>query len=310
MTNAGWGSYEPKGGEIFCSPSRLILFREDPELYKYRYIDKEDKDTKLMELGTLIHKAVLEPGTFQDDYMILPEKTEANDLDTKALKALCEEYGLKVSGTKAEKLERLREAGVTIEPQFDELMAAMADSGKILVPHHTLKKALAIKEKIYSHPKVGPWVQLSQKEKRGWFEINDVIMRFQIDGFFEHNGVGVVWDLKTTKDWEKRRFERNLFENGFHIQLELYRKAIKAIENKEINAFMIIAVETTAPFRVRYYQLDAASLDAAALEIDVYLKEYKERLQANDFSARKEDIEIQTVSLQSWNWDAVNSLET
>lgn len=305
-----WGNYEPKGGEIFCSPSRLILFREDPELYKLRYIDKEDSDSKSMELGTLIHKAVLEPDTFQDEYMILPEKTETNDLDSKQLEALCKANGLKVSGTKAEKLARLREANIEIEVQFDEIMAAMADSGKILVPHPTLKKALAIKEKIYSHPKVGPWVQLSQKEKRGWFEINDVIMRFQIDGFFEHNGVGVVWDLKTTKDWEKRRFERNLFDNGFHIQLEIYRKAIKAIENKEINAFMIIAVETTAPYRVRYYQLDAASLDAAALEIDIYLQEYKERLQANDFSARKEDLDIQTVSLQSWDWNKVNALET
>lgn len=274
-----------------------------------RYVDKTEKPSSSMDLGTLIHKAVLEPETFQDQYFVMPGRTDSNDLDSKQLEALCKEHSLKASGTKAEKLSRLREAGIDIEPQYEEIIGSIS-SDKIIVPPATIKKALAIKDKIYSHEKVGPWVSLSQKEKRGWFEIDGVIMRFQIDGFFEHNGIGVVWDLKTTKDWHSDRFSRSISKNGFHLQLACYREALRKIENKEFNAFMIIAVETSEPFRVRYYQIDEASLDAGRKELDIYLQDYKYRLQNNDFSPRKEDTKINLVSLTSWDWEKINSLES
>jgi hypothetical protein len=306
--SCGWGKFEKKEGDLTCSPSRIILFREDIELYKHRYIDKEDSDTKSMELGTVIHKMVLEPEKFHEDYLVLPEKTLTNDLDGKALEALCKAHGLKVSGTKAEKLARLREV-TEIEKQYDELLLEIPP-GKISLPPSVIKKATDIKDKIYGHPKVGEWVRLSEKEKRGWYTDNGLIMRFQIDGFFNYKKIGVIWDLKTTKDWSKKWFERNLFENGTHLQIAAYRRALKQIENIEIDAFMVIAVNPAPPHQVRYYQIDLPTIQAGEIELDIYLKEYKERLIANDFSPRTEDKEIQTISLRSWDWEKIASMET
>lgn len=304
----GWGRFEPKGGEIFASPSRLILFRESPLLYKAKYIDKVVEDTPSMDFGTLVHKTVLEPESFEKEYLVLPEKTKENDLDSKQLEALCKELGLKVSGTKAEKVLRIREALPDFPKQYDELLAEIPKDLKV-VPPKQVESAKLIAERISNHKQVGTWIKLAEKEKRGFFEFDGVIIRFQIDAFFEHKGAAVLTELKITKDWDSRNFEYNLFKNGFHIQLAIYREALKAIEGKEINAFLIVAVEPKLPHRIRFHQLDIAAIDAGLTEFKHYLKEYKKALQENDFSERPETQEINIVSLKQWDWDRISNIE-
>ena len=50
-----WGSIPDRENHIVCSPSALLAFRQDPEIYKMRYIDKEEYTTDSMEFGTLVH---------------------------------------------------------------------------------------------------------------------------------------------------------------------------------------------------------------------------------------------------------------
>ena len=306
----GWGKYEPTGVEIFCSPSRLIAFRESPLVYKDKYIDKVTKDTKSMEFGTLVHKMVLEPETFHEKYLVLPEKTDENSLDSKALEALCKDLGLKVSGTKAEKITRIREVNPDFPLQYDELIDALPQ-GLVMVPPSDINAAKAISERIRANEKVGPWIKLAEKEKRGFYtdEKTGIVIRFQIDAFFEHKGVGVITDLKITRDWQQRNFECNLYKSGIATQLAMYRRALKQIEGKEFSAFLIIAVEPSKPHRVRYYQVNSETLDASDLEIDLLLKEYKIALETNNFDERKSDKEIQTVSFKDWDWQRFNDLE-
>lgn len=306
--SCGWGKYEKKEGDILGSPSRLICFREDPEIYKSRYIDKDFEETDSMEWGTFVHCAVWEPEKFLERYLILPEKTAGNSLSGDQLEARCRELALKTTGTKAAKIARIREV-TPLEKQWDELVSELPQ-GKIMIPPKSMKNALMISEKIHAHPKVGPWIRLAQKEKRGWYTCDKtgVIMRFQIDGFFEHKEIGVLIDLKVTKDWEKKKFEWNMSKNGIHLQLASYREAYKQIEGKEFEATLIIAVEPVYPFRIRYHQVDSASLDAGKMELDHYLPEYKKRVQNNDFSPRLEDLEINTVGLTSWDFERIGHL--
>jgi hypothetical protein len=86
----GWGSISNRENYIICSPSALIAFREDPEIYKMKYIDKEDYSTDSMEFGTLVHLRVLEPEKFFSEYMVLPPKTDQNDYDAELLKNYAE----------------------------------------------------------------------------------------------------------------------------------------------------------------------------------------------------------------------------
>ena len=254
-----------------------------------------------MDFGSLVHHMVLRPESFNEKYLVLPEKTPQNDLGSKELEAICKELGLKVSGTKAEKIARIREV-TELEKQYDEIIAEIPE-GITVVPPSQIQSAKAISEKIRGNPRVGPWIEQSEKEKSGFYtEKNGLIVRFQIDSFFEHKNVGVIADLKITRDWHPKSFEYNLHKSGIAIQLAFYRRALRAIEGKDFSAFLIIAVEPKSPHRVRFYQIDNACLDKSDEEIDVLLEEYKERLISNDWSERTREKEIKQVTFKSWEW--------
>ena len=98
-------------------------------------------------------------------------------------------------------------------------------------------------------------------------------------------------------------------ETTSSVTISVYREALKAIEGKEINAFLIVAVEPKFPHRIRFHQLDIAAIDAGLTEFKHYLKEYKKALQENDFSERPETQEINIVSLKQWDWGAISNIE-
>lgn len=297
----GWGKYQKKDGDITCSPSRLITFREDPVLYKAQYIDKVTENTKSMDFGTAVHSYVLEPQKFAEKYQILPEKTAENDLDSKQLEALCVELGLKKTGTKAEKIARIREVA-PLAKQYDELLAEMPQD-RISLPPDTLNACKTISERIMAHPKVGQWVSLADKEKRGWFtHESGIVMRFQIDCPFEYKDAGVICDLKVHREWNSKWFDNWLYDSGTYIQLACYREAMKKIEGKVFRHFLVISVEPTFPYRVRYREIDEASIDKGLEDMNKYLYEFKERTINNDWSERAEDLEIKTVGLRAYHF--------
>lgn len=304
-----WGSIPNRENHIVCSPSALICFRESPELYKLRYIDKEKEETSSMEFGTMVHMRILQPEKFFAEYAMMPEKTEENDFDTDYLKATCKELGEKVTGTKRELAERIR-AHIPEFVIYEELVDEIAKQGKKMIPHAMLNKINTINDKIMSHPKVGKWIELSEKEKKGyWTHPSGVVMPFLADAFFEYNGAAVIIDLKITVNWDNRRFSNSNYTEGRGIQAASYCKAISAITGKEYNNFLFIAIEPNSPNRIRYYQADRGMLDAGEIELDHYINEFKERYLANDFGPRKSDMEIQETSLASWDWDKINNIE-
>lgn len=299
----GWGSVPDRENHIVCSPSALLAFREDPEIYKMRYIDKEQYATDSMEFGTLVHLRVLQPEKFFQEYAVLPEKTPENDIDLTMLKAICKQFDEPVSGTKRDLAQRIRKH----TPEFriyEEIVDEIVAQGKKALPPDTLKKLNAIHDKIMSHPKVGTWLKLAEKEKKGYWQDPEtgIVMPFIADGFFEHKGIGIALDLKITRDFDPRRFSNNMYDNGYFIQAAAYCEAISAIQGQAFENFLFITVEPGAPHRVRFLQLDSAALEAGRKTLKKYLREFKQRWTTQDWSARPMDIEIQQVSLASWCW--------
>ena len=299
----GWGSIPDRENHIVCSPSALLAFRQDPEIYKMRYIDKEEYTTDSMEFGTLVHLRVLQPEKFFNEYAVLPDKTPENDMDLSMMKAICKQFDEPVSGAKRELAQRIRKH----TPEFkiyEEIVDEVTAQGKKAIPPVVLKKLNAINDKIMAHAKVGEWLKLAEKEKKGYWQDPEtgVVMPFIADGFFEHKGIGIALDLKITRDFDPRRFSNNMYDNGYFIQAAAYCEAISAIQGEAFENFLFITVEPSAPHRVRFLQLDSAALEAGRKSLKKYLREFKQRWTTQDWSARPMDIEIQQVSLASWSW--------
>lgn len=309
MQKQGWGQIPNRENHIICSPSALISLRKDPEIYKMRYIDKVDDTTEAMAFGSLVHLRVLQPDIFFEQYAVLPPKTVENDFDSEALKAMCKELGEKVTGTKRELAERIR----THKPEFkiyEELVDEVTAQGKKALPPATIKKLDEINAKIMAHEKVGEWIRVADKEKKGyWTHPSGVVMSFVADAFFMFKGIGICIDLKITTHFEPNRFMRNLYDSGYHMQAAAYCQAISDIEGQSFDNFLFVAIEPAAPHRVRFLQLDSAAIEAGKVELNKYMNEFKARTEQNDWSPRSIDTQIQQVSLASWDWEKIQEVE-
>ena len=294
--------------QLIVSPSKLICFRECPELFKYRYIDKLDEKSDAMEFGTLVHMFVLEPEKFETKYARLPEATEGNDLSLNELKAKAKELGLTVSGTKSELIGRIRTIG-TLETQLDEISEAISTQGKVVISPKVMFKLEAIKAKLLSNEKFAKILDSASCEVPVRFidEKTDILVKGVCDGINLNFDRPIIFDLKITSDWKPKWFDRSNFESGRHLQAAAYCRAIKESTGLE-PSFMFVAIEPNAPFRVRYYQADEGMLDAGNTELDFYLNEYKQRLETNDWSPRGDDNKIQTTTLTSWDWERIKEV--
>lgn len=302
----GLGPIPDRTGLICASPSRLKLLRECPELYKYRYVDGNKDETDSQELGTLVHMRTFEREKFDAKYAQLPEKTESNSLGLESLKDLCEKYGLKKSGTKAELVKRIRENN-DLEPQFEELLEVLREGGRETLPPALMDKVIKISDKITSHPSLIKLLNGAQKEARAHYtdDKSGVVVEFQTDAYNVLGGIGIVLDLKVTKDWEPKFFERSNFKEARHMLAACYLKGMTKATGQLFNRFVHIAVEPKAPFRVRIYDMDEAALDAGETELDVWLADYKKRVTLGDYSPRNGEDKIITTTLTSWDWNNI-----
>lgn len=289
---------------MITSPSKIICFRECPELYKWKYIDGNIEETSSMELGTLVDMRIFERAKFDAKYAenIIP--TASNDLSLVSLKDLCEKYGLKVSGTKAVLISRIREKH-ELEPQIDELLEKLSSQGREVLPPALMAKVILISDKITNHPNFKKFSEGAVYQTKDEFELDGNTIRFKPD---MHNSIGntnICLDLKVTKDWQPKWFERAIFENGWHIQGAAYLEGLTKKTGKRFDRFVNITVEPKPPYRIRFYELDDGTLDAGLTELKYYLKELEDRTKRNDWSPRGEEGKIMSASLKSYDWDKV-----
>jgi exodeoxyribonuclease VIII len=96
-------------------------------------------------------------------------------------------------------------------------------------------------------------------------------------------------DLKTTRDASPRAFTRSIIDYGYARQSRIYLdavnyhgKGLKAGGSNKYDAFIFIAVETKAPYRVEIYMLDKEFLDYGLSEYQ-RLMQIEVECQENDF---------------------------
>ena len=70
------------------------------------------------------------------------------------------------------------------------------------------------------------------------------------------NGAGVLVDLKTTQDAGEYGFGRSVASYGYARQAAMYLDGVNAATGSNFDAFVFVAVEKEAPYRVETYLLD------------------------------------------------------
>lgn len=211
------------------SSSAIIKALRSPLHYFAEYVTREVErtETPSMRFGTAVHTAVLEPETWEERYIVAPDVDRRTKAGKEAWAAFVEEAG-----------------------------------SREVITSEEAARAHAIAALVHSHPSAGPllrgdFVEPEREASYFWRDAETGLeCRCRPDSFDGE----VIVDLKTTTDASPSGFARSVANYGYHVQAAWYRRGVAAVTGR-IPRHVIIAVETSAPYAVAVYELDALALE-------------------------------------------------
>jgi len=210
-----------------------VLHFENQDLFKL--------SSPSLTLGSAVHKLVLEPEEFNDDFIIEDFEGAELNKNTKLYKE-----------AKAQWLDSVGDRQVLSIDLFKQV-TKMA----------TNVKAIA-----------GGLLQNGISELAFFGEFDGVPVKCKAD--YYNQEAGVVIDLKTTKSIKD--FKKSILEYGYGTQSAFYLDVIKSL-GKKADRFVFILVETTAPYMVSVQEMHTEGIEEGRMIYSEYLqtwKDYKE----------------------------------
>lgn len=223
----------------------------------------ERKETPAMALGSAVHCAVLEPERFACEYATVP-----NNLDrrTKAGKAAW---------------EKLQSSGLAVLSAADYVTCCR------------------MRDSVHEHPAAREILSVGAAEQSAfWIDgATGVLCRARPDWVRPD---GVIADLKTTDNASPWAFARSVAGYRYAVQEAMYRDGWDAAGGGDVEMFIFIAVEKTAPFAVAVYELDARAVSHGRDQYLAGLKQYRQCLDSGQWPAYSDLIE--TLTLPEWSY--------
>ena len=252
------------------SKSGLDLIARSPLHYWAAYHDplrKPREETPAMRIGTAIHTAVLEPETFLERYVIVPEGIDRRTKDGKA------EYAV--------------------------LEARAVDKGAQLLPYSDFDHAMAIKSSCHTHPMAKQMFSSGKAEMSVFWtdEETGVLCKCRPDWLLGGENPAIL-DLKSTIDASPDGFMKSAYKYRYHVQAAWYLDGLEAAIGIKPDAFMFLAVEKTAPYAAAFYYADDAMLAAGRAEYRRQLRIYAECQKENKWPGYA--TKLQPLSLPKW----------
>jgi exodeoxyribonuclease VIII len=244
-------------GELSCSNIKTLL--KNP--YEYAQgIRKEP--TKAMDFGSCVHKLVLEPDDFNNEFAVCPKV----DLRTKE--------------------------GKEIKSHFDTM-----NIGKTILNEEDFANAKECADVVNAI--AGNFFQNGLAEQSYFSEIDGIGVRCRPDYYIPD--AGVVVDIKTTADASPDGFLKSIANFGYHIQAAFYTDVLLSLGEK-VNRFCFVAVDTKAPNMAGVYVLDDAAIELGRAEYKRAFEIYRhlEEFDAPVYKDTKDFSVVQTLSLPSW----------
>jgi exodeoxyribonuclease VIII len=240
-----------------------------PLYYWDQYVnpEREPREYKhCFAVGDGTHKIVLEPGTFEQTYVVGLDKTKfptaLNTVDD--MKQALVKESLMTSGSKPELARRLvEEAGY---PRDKILMYLEEDhnkgmAGKIPMPANDYKNMMSMLNAIQRHHSA-PGLLFDAYTEQSFYVTDEfgVLRKCRADAISRCGQY--VLDLKTTDDVSDAGFGRTIAQRRYHVQGAWYLDILHMLYGSDApKTFAFIAVEKTRPFDVAVHYLTDAQIE-------------------------------------------------
>ena len=189
-----------------------------PLHFKYKQENREVAETPALLEGRAAHKLILEPETFDDEFVVAPQ------------------------------CDRRTKEGKEIYAAFVE-----ASAGKDVLTADSMEKVKAMAEAIKQNETAMKF--LNGKHELSFFwndpETNE-LCKVRPDCICEVDGKKYITDYKTTTSCADGAFEKSVRKYGYKFQAGMYREGVFQTTYEDYG-FCFVAQEKEAPYAVRVY---------------------------------------------------------
>lgn len=213
MPNAEYHSHPALGS------SNIKTLLKNP----YEFLNPVKWDDKRFSIGSAVHKMILEPDEFNEEFAVAPEVNKKTKAGKEAWEAFCEN----------------------------------AD-GKTVLDVNDYALCRSCTDAVMSHNEAKVFLSGGAAEQSFFSEIDGVQVKCRPDYYRED--IGIIADVKTCQDASPDGFIRDVANFGYYIQAAFYMDVLRSL-GLPANKFLFICVEKKEPFMVGLYELDIASLE-------------------------------------------------
>lgn len=270
----------------YLSASQLEVFRRSPLQYLHS-IGKPIERRPVLERGTALHMAILEPEIFEGHYVVLGQCT-----GTKKDGQRCANNGSVCRGLQSY-------CGI-----HDPSRGTPPDPGIEVLSQDDYDAVLGMREAILTHPRARSLFQ-----GRGLFEATIVFddeatsvrCKTRPDRLIER--AGMLVDVKTTFNAAQYAFPGQAEKLGYFRKLAMYRRALLAIDWPHKDT-AVLAIESAPPHDLVCYLVDHEALNTADQEIDRLLRLFRECQDTGNWPGYAE--EFCTLQRPAWATREIN----
>ena len=257
------------------SRSMLVDFIKSPTLYYRRHVLRDPSwqqaTSSAMELGTLIHAAVLEGKRLEDLVHIIPDSV------------------LNADGHRKGKEWLLWKSIHDDKPQFKE--SDLATPREMLKSAKASPAAMALLNAA-GHPRTRP---CGPVEVGIEWEINGIERRTRLDRI----NTDCIIDVKTARSCDLQKINNSLEADNYFLQAADYSMAFEALTGETL-PFKFLFIENVVPFRTVVVVIDPTWVDEGRLEILSALDRLQECAETGNWNDPIGDTEI-TMSRPQWS---------
>jgi len=230
-------------------------------------------ESKNLDIGSALHKIVLEPESFEEEFAVMPE------------------------------INRRTKAGKEEYQKFLD-----KNDGKIILTKEDFELVNSMRKKLFKLPNFTKWLNVGVAEKSFFTEIDGVGIKCRPDLLVKTKKGYVVIDLKTMSgEATADNFAKTSANFLYHLQEAVYRRVLEDNGLKVIN-FIFAGVSKLDYSGAGYFEHDYTALELGEDLLQKALFKFKWCLENNEWKEGRFDFanggfeKISTITLPNYAW--------
>ena len=236
----------------------FVILSKTPLHFKYAQDHHEDDDTLALLEGRAIHKMILEPDTFADEFAVAPKVDR-----------------------------RTKEGKETYEAVLN------ASAGKDVLTEDSMTKVVGMANALKQNPDAVKFLTGDHERSFFWTDADTgEACKVRPDCLTEVDNIKYIVDYKTTESCSDGAFERSCRKYGYKFQAGMYREGVFQNTFEELR-FVFVAQEKKPPYASRVYICTDGFVNEGYAQFRKAIETYHECKESGNWYGYDEEILIE-----------------